>query len=111
MNYWKQLVDFKNGKNNSWAIRWYASVFLKNGLVLLPAKSFIDNIGNDGSGVHSIIEDTYQVSPSRKAVHFFPEKVEENKDAYLAILRFFQHRKGSILKRGKRSEEQTYEFK
>ena len=27
MNFWKQLTGFKAGKNNSWAIRWYASIF------------------------------------------------------------------------------------
>jgi len=102
MNYWKQLLAFKEGKNDSWAIRWYASIFLKDGLVLLPAKSLIDNIGNDGSGVHSIIEDTYQVSPSRKPVRFFPDKIEENKQAYQAILHFLKQRKGNLLMRGKK---------
>lgn len=102
MNYWKQLMDYKKGKNDSWAIRWYASIFLKNGLVLLPKRSLIDNIGNDGTGVHSIIEDTYQITPSRKPVHFLPDKIEENEDAYLAISNFFKQRKGSLLKRGKK---------
>jgi GT2 family glycosyltransferase len=36
MNFWKQIEQFKAGKNNSWAIRWYASIFLKNGLTLKP---------------------------------------------------------------------------
>lgn len=102
MNYWKQFLAFKKGKNDSWAIRWYASIFLKDGLVLLPAKSLIDNIGNDGSGVHSIIENTYQVSPSRKPVRFFPEKIEENRQAYQAILHFFKQRKGNLLTRSKK---------
>jgi hypothetical protein len=34
----------------SWAIRWYYSVFLRNGLGLFPTKSLIGNIGFDGSG-------------------------------------------------------------
>src|SRR3569833_3150935 len=53
MNFWKQLTGFKAGKNNSWAIRWYASIFLKGGLTLNPSTSLIQNIGNDGSGTHS----------------------------------------------------------
>ena len=40
------------GKNNSWAIRWYASAFLKNKLTLYPKISFVKNIGIDGSGTH-----------------------------------------------------------
>jgi hypothetical protein len=40
------------GKNDSWAIYWYFCVMQKHGLTLYPAKSLIDNIGFDGSGVH-----------------------------------------------------------
>ena len=50
--YVKMLKDQINGKNNSWAIRWYASAFLKNKLTLYPGKSLINNIGFDGSGTH-----------------------------------------------------------
>lgn len=102
MNYWRQLVDFKNKKNNSWAIRWYASVFLNDGLVLYPSKSLIENIGHDGSGIHSNIEDTYHVSISKEAIHYYPEEIKENKFAYAAILDFFKKRKGSLFKRGKK---------
>src|SRR5690554_2126093 len=102
MNYWKQLLDFKYHKNNSWSIRWYASVFLRGGLVLHPKESLIDNIGHDGSGVHSIIEDTYQVPISRKPVLSYPDKIEENPEALLAIKHFFKTRKGSLIKRGRK---------
>ncbi|QNL51416.1 glycosyltransferase [Olivibacter sp. SDN3] len=102
MNYWKQLLDFRNKRNNSWAIRWHATVFLKEGLVLYPAKSLIENIGHDGSGVHSIIEDTYQVHPSRKEISSYPDSVQENPQVVEAIKYFFKHRKGSWMKRGKK---------
>lgn len=48
------LEDQIRGKNNSWAIRWYASAFLKNKLTLYPKNSFVKNIGVDGSGTHGI---------------------------------------------------------
>src|SRR5690606_37247309 len=32
-NFWKQVKQFKAGKINSWAIRWYLSVFNQDGLV------------------------------------------------------------------------------
>jgi hypothetical protein len=38
------------GKNNSWAIRWHASLFLHNRLTLYPTTSLVQNIGLDGSG-------------------------------------------------------------
>jgi hypothetical protein len=40
------------GKVDSWAIRWYATVFLRGGLTLYPARSLVTNIGFDGTGVH-----------------------------------------------------------
>ena len=50
--YSKMLKKQIEGKNNSWAIRWYASAFLKNKYTLYPGKSLVLNIGNDGSGTH-----------------------------------------------------------
>ena len=40
------------GKLDSWAIRFYASLFLRKGLVLFPGKSLVQNIGYDASGTH-----------------------------------------------------------
>jgi len=102
MNFWKQLIGFKAGKNNSWAIRWYASIFLKGGLTLNPATSLIQNIGNDGSGVHSNKEDMYQVRIGRAAIKQFPTEIKENAQAYAAIKNFLKNRKGTLLQRGVR---------
>lgn len=41
------------GKNNSWAIRWHASAFIKNKLTLYSNKSLVKNIGFDNTGTHS----------------------------------------------------------
>jgi hypothetical protein len=38
------------GKNNSWAILWYLSVFLNRGRSLYPGCSLVQNQGFDGSG-------------------------------------------------------------
>ena len=51
-DYYQMLKKQIKGKNNSWAIRWYASAFLKNMLTLYPSKTFVRNIGIDGSGTH-----------------------------------------------------------
>jgi len=106
MNFWKQIQDFKAGKNNSWAIRWYASIFLKGGLTLNPRDSLIHNIGHDGTGVHSNIENTYQVQMARKPVNSFPSVIQEDQHAYTAIRYFLKNRKGNILKRGLRLMKQ-----
>lgn len=50
--YTRMLMDQVRGKNDSWAVRWHASAFLKDRVTLLPHKSLVRNIGMDGSGVH-----------------------------------------------------------
>jgi len=100
MNFWKQLQQFKAGKNDSWAIRWYASIFLKGGLTLNPSASLIHNIGNDGSGVHSNKENMYAVNIAQQPVKQFPAEIKENEQVYQAIRQFLKNRKGSLLQRG-----------
>ncbi len=99
MNFWKQMQQFKAGKNNSWAIRWYASIFLKNGLTLNPAKSLIHNIGHDGTGIHSNIENMYAVSINKKQIENFPSLIQENELAYNLIKAFLRNRKGNVIER------------
>ena len=106
MNFWKQLEGFKAGKNDSWAIRWYASIFLKGGLTLNPSTSLVNNIGNDGSGVHSNKEDMYHVQISKKAIKQFPAEIKEDQQAYQAIKNFLKNRKGNLLQRGLRFVKQ-----
>ncbi|GAB2985591.1 glycosyltransferase [Mucilaginibacter puniceus] len=100
MNFWRQVREFKAGKNNSWAIRWYLSVFLNNGLSLNPSQSLINNIGHDGTGIHSNIEDMYTVRIAQKPITNFPGMIEEHPAGYEAIKYFFKHRKGSLWQRG-----------
>jgi hypothetical protein len=59
--YSRMLKDQINGKNNSWAIRWYMSCFLQNKLTLYPKRSYIQNIGNDDSGTHCSQTDQFFV--------------------------------------------------
>lgn len=102
MNFWKQMQDFKNGKNNSWAIRWYASIFLKGGLTLNPSQSLVNNIGHDGTGIHSGMSDIYNVIINPQPIKEFPTVVEEDKNAYKAIKHFLANRKGNVMDRVKR---------
>ncbi|WP_129715337.1 sugar transferase [Pedobacter sp. SYP-B3415] len=99
MNFWKQMKDFKRGKNNSWAIRWYASIFLRGGLTLNPSQSLVNNIGHDGSGIHSGMNDIYNVVINPKPISSFPENIEENEAAYRQIRHFLKHRKGNLWQR------------
>lgn len=51
-SYTKMLRDQIAKKNNSWAIRWYASAFLRDMLCLYPGKTLVRNIGFDEQGTH-----------------------------------------------------------
>jgi hypothetical protein len=48
----QMLLDQQKGKIDSWAVRWYASIFLADGLALYPCRSLVNNVGFDGSGRH-----------------------------------------------------------
>ncbi|RYG35332.1 MAG: glycosyltransferase [Chitinophagaceae bacterium] len=102
MNFWKQMREFKRGKNNSWAIRWYASIFLKGGLTLNPSQSLVNNIGHDGTGVHSGINDIFNVIINPKPVTWMPLDLKEDPKAYHAIKAFLKSRKGTLWARVKR---------
>ena len=102
MNFWKQIREFKTGRNNSWAIRWYASVFLNNGLTLNPSASLVNNIGHDGSGIHSGKNNLYDVTISNQPVTYFPGVIAEDREAYKAIKHFLKYRKGNLLQRALR---------
>jgi len=51
-NLYEQIKLNKHGTINTWAIFWYASIFINKGLCLYPKKSVVRNIGLDGTGVH-----------------------------------------------------------
>jgi len=50
--YFEMLEQQIKGNIDSWAIRWYLSVFMLDGLTLYPKNSLVKNIGFDGSGTH-----------------------------------------------------------
>lgn len=43
----------RDGKVDSWAIRWAYSHFKEHGIGILPCIPYVDNIGFDGTGIHS----------------------------------------------------------
>lgn len=58
-NYLDMLRGQIKGRNDSWAVRWYASAFLADMLTLYPGKSLVRNIGLDGSGEHCDVSDVF----------------------------------------------------
>ena len=90
------------GKNNSWAIRWNASLFLADVLSLNVGRSLVSNEGFDGSGTHCGTEDCYTSN-----LHMQPLPVQriEPTQENLQARRVFQHyyaRTNSLWSRAKR---------
>lgn len=70
------------GTTDTWAAFWALTVIMKKGYCMSPYESFIDNIGFDGTGVHSgIAENRLKLRPSEKLTEIvLPDKVELVKD-------------------------------
>jgi hypothetical protein len=103
-NFLKMLKNQVLGKNNSWAIRWYASVFLENMLTLYPKNSFVKNIGFDINSTHR--NNFFYYNSKFRFNYIKPtiQKNEENlmvkkkicnfflKQKYLRIFKFLEHK-------------------
>ncbi|OHB72552.1 MAG: sugar transferase [Planctomycetes bacterium RBG_16_43_13] len=81
--YFNMLEQLRKGKVDSWAIRWYLSVFMQGGLTLYPTKSFVKNIGFDGSGTHcnNSKSDFIEIETDFRVLTF-PNRVEVSEHAF-----------------------------
>ena len=78
------------GKNNSWAIRWNASLFLADVLSLNVGRSLVSNEGLDGSGTNSVSLDPYRSVLSMNPIEVRPiSPVVENLEARKAYERYY----------------------
>ena len=88
--YTRMLRRQIEGKNNSWAIRWNASLFLKGILSLNVGHSLVQNEGFDGSGTNCGGGGLYasqlymDVLPVQKI-----NPIKENKEARQAFVRYY----------------------
>ena len=89
-DYMKMLQLQVKGKNSSWAIRWYASAFLKDRLTLYPGKSLVQNIGTDGAGTHIGKTTLYEVGISDDPIVIKGIPVEHSKEAYTIFENYFR---------------------
>ena len=86
--YLRMLKNQIKGKNNSWAIRWYASAFLKGKLTLYPGRSMVLNIGTDNSGAHCSTTTVFAGEVADSPITIEPISVEENVCARQQIIKF-----------------------
>jgi len=97
--YVQMLRDQIDGKNNSWAIRWYISTFLEDMLTLYPSRSYIENIGIGGESTHcSTKTNIYDVEINHQLSDHKID-IKEDLEARDKIVKFFKSTKKSLLKR------------
>jgi hypothetical protein len=95
----KMLEGQISGKNDSWAIRWHASAFLKEKLTLYPGRSLVHNIGNDNSGSHCGTTTEFDVKLSDTPIIFNNITVEPSQKSSLAFENFLRKMKKGLLQR------------
>lgn len=90
------------GLNDSWAVRWYASAFLQNKLTLYPGRSLVQNIGFDGSGVHSKNYNPYEVKIAAQQILVQKQPITENRQCRRIVGRYFHSLKPTLWQRLRR---------
>jgi len=87
----RMLYNQTIGKNNSWAIRWNASLFLHNILSLNVGRSLVQNRGFDGSGTNCGADDIYTTSFSKQGIVVNKiEPIQENLQARKSIEQYYR---------------------
>ncbi|OFX73144.1 MAG: hypothetical protein A2X12_03890 [Bacteroidetes bacterium GWE2_29_8] len=91
--------DMLTFENNSWGIKWYYSVFRRNGLCVFPPRTLIKNVGFDNSGTNCNEDTSFNLQK------LFNYKTDVIKQEFLdievldKIENYFTMKKKSILKR------------
>lgn len=94
----EMLKDMRDGRIDSWAILWAATVFLNNGLALYPGKSLVKQIGFDGTGEHCRKEEFSQDEVSETRITVFPQEIIESAAAAKKIIRYYKDQKPAFFK-------------
>lgn len=86
----QMLKDQTEGKNNSWAIRWYASAFLNDKYTLWPGRSLIYHAGGDGTGTNTGFDSLLDVTLSVRPIEVVRINIEQNISAYNSFVSFYK---------------------
>ena len=100
VQYIKMLEQQIAGKNDSWAIRWYASAFLNEKLTLHPGISLVQNIGNDSSGTHCSTTDLFKVPLAETSIDIKNIPVNEDINMRKEAEEYYKNIQPSFLQRG-----------
>jgi|SaaInlStandDraft_1057018.scaffolds.fasta_scaffold26091_2 hypothetical protein len=78
--YWESALKLDQLNENSiWDAYWYQTIFLNKGFTVFPQVSHVQNIGFDGSGLHSGKSKMFDSKINTAKTINFPEKLKESK--------------------------------
>jgi hypothetical protein len=98
-DYSKMLKHQIVGKNDSWAVRWYASALLHNRLTLYPGRSLVHNIGTDNSGTHCGSTNAYNSTVSMQPIKLERLNTVEDNGCLLIIEEYFKSIRKTFFRR------------
>lgn len=97
--YFRALEQQQRGKLNSWAVRWYLSVFIKHGLVLYPKYTLVRNNGFDGTGTNwKARESGLMAELQNTLVRTFPKHTIVHEESYKTIVSYLRRYNNPFLK-------------
>jgi hypothetical protein len=94
----RHLIRRSANRNQSWAAHWNASLFLASRLSLHPGASFVQNIGNDGTGTHSATSDHYATALRRRFDGLPTLTVRHDADAARRLRAFYDGTTAAFLR-------------
>lgn len=89
-NFWEQVEANMEGSLNTWAIFWYATIFVNGGLCCHPSLSLVENIGHDGSGSNCAKSLFFHTALGEYCPRLVDCNVAENKLAVNEIQKFYK---------------------
>ena len=100
-DYYGMLQDQRAGRIDSWGVRWLLSVFLREGLVLYPPTTLVQNIGVDGSGTHGggVQDLQSNLGDIKSFTWSYPEQIEIDGTAFDQVKRLLYAQRPSVFKR------------
>ena len=94
-NFYQQLEQNVSGELKTWAVKWYASVFLNKGFSLHPYPSLTNNIGHDNSGENSSSNSFFNWSKLADGISVKMIPIKESKKAFSAMVKFNKNMSGT----------------
>lgn len=77
INFWNQVMDNYFGKKYTWAVFFHAAIKKKNGLVFMPRKSLVNNVGFDGTGENCERVTVYNTEIYEAEVKEFSQEIKQ----------------------------------